>query len=30
MTQSQWFPVAGVRLAAVEAGIKRPNVRIWW
>lgn len=23
MTQSQWFPVAGVRLAAVEAGIKK-------
>lgn len=25
MTQTQWFPVAGVKLAAVEAGIKKPD-----
>ncbi|MFP1679565.1 bifunctional glutamate N-acetyltransferase/amino-acid acetyltransferase ArgJ [Alloalcanivorax sp. C16-2] len=25
MTQTQWFPVAGVKLAAVEAGIKKAN-----
>lgn len=25
MTQTQWFPVPGVRLAAVEAGIKKPG-----
>ncbi|HEX5676764.1 MAG TPA: bifunctional glutamate N-acetyltransferase/amino-acid acetyltransferase ArgJ [Alcanivorax sp.] len=25
MTQTEWFPVAGVKLAAIEAGIKKPN-----
>ncbi|GAA5110905.1 bifunctional glutamate N-acetyltransferase/amino-acid acetyltransferase ArgJ [Alloalcanivorax gelatiniphagus] len=25
MTQTQWFPVAGVKLAAIEAGIKKAN-----
>ena len=25
MTQSQWFPVAGIRLAAVEAGVKKAD-----
>ena len=25
MTQSEWLPVPGVRLAAVEAGIKKAN-----
>lgn len=25
MTQTQWFPVAGVKLAAVEAGIRKRN-----
>ena len=25
MTQTEWFPVAGVKLAAIAAGIKKPN-----